>query len=67
MEERNIFELAAGRFRSVKRAIKRGLVSPYGVIYPKRPFNNRKSTLGRSENELKKKLYVRIHDRTKSL
>lgn len=67
MEERNIFELAAGRFRSVKRAIKRGLVSLYGVIYPKRPFNNRKSTKGRYENELKKKLYVRIHNRTKSL
>lgn len=55
-----------GEFKSINRAIKRGHVSPYGFAYPKRPFNNRKSTLGRYENELKKRLYVQLRNRTKS-
>lgn len=75
MEEKNVEELinpsgcieAVRKFKSVRRAIRRGLVSPLGFIYPKRPFNNRKPTSGREENELKKKIYVRIHNRTKSL
>lgn len=29
-------------FKSIRRAIKRGHVSVFGDIYPKRPFNNRK-------------------------
>jgi len=45
------------RFRSVKRAMRRGHVSPIGVIYPSRPFNNRKPTPGRSFNEKKKLIY----------
>lgn len=48
------------KFKSVNRAIKRGLVSPLGVIYPKRPFNNRKPTLGRTMNEEKKRIYERV-------
>lgn len=51
------------KFRSIKRAMKRGLVTPYGVIAPKRPFNNRANTSKRKDvhsrvnNELKKDLY----------
>lgn len=44
-----IFE-AVRKFRSVKRAMRRGHVSPIGEPYPNRPFNNRKPTLGRSFN-----------------
>ena len=29
-------------FKSIRRAIRRGHVSVFGNIYPKRPFNNRK-------------------------
>lgn len=60
---------AQQRFKSVRRAIKRGLVSPFGVVYPKRPFNNRgnSNTNGkyhsRTMNELKKKIYVGIQDK----
>ena len=49
---------AISKFRSIRRAIKRGHVDLVtGRIYPKNPFNNRKPTLGRTHNELKKKLY----------
>ena len=49
---------AVSKFRSIRRAIKRGHVDLItGRIYPKNPFNNRKPTLGRTHNELKKKLY----------
>ena len=52
---------AVSKFRSIRRAIKRGNVDLVtGVIYPKRPFNNRKPTLGRLRNETKKKIYGKI-------
>ena len=49
---------AVGKFKSVRRAIRRGnadLIS--GVVYPRRPFNNRKVTNGRKFNELKKEVH----------
>lgn len=30
------------KFKSIRRAIRRGHVSIYGDVYPKRPFNNKK-------------------------
>lgn len=48
------------RFKSVRRAIRRGHVSPLGEVYPRRPFNNRKSTSGRKLNEDKKDIYEQI-------
>lgn len=30
------------KFKSIRRAIRRGDVSAEGVVYPSRPFNNRK-------------------------
>lgn len=54
-----LFE-AVRKFKSVKRAIRRGRVSEIGEIYPRRPFNNRKPTKGRSHNELKKYIYARL-------
>lgn len=31
------------KFKSIRRAIRRGHISFKGIIYPKRPFNNRKN------------------------
>lgn len=41
------------KFKSIRRAMRRGLVSLFGDIYPRRPFNNRKQRAG--SLELKKK------------
>ena len=54
-----LFE-AVSKFKSVKRAMKRGNVSPIGEIHPRRPFNNRKPTKGRKVNETKKMIYGRL-------
>lgn len=58
--ERGILHLrtyeAVSRFKSVRRAIRRGYVSLDGFIYPKRPFNNAKHKKG-SLNDMKKKVY----------
>lgn len=49
------------RFKSVRRAIKRGKVDLFtGTVYPKRPFNNRKPTPGRRFNESRKTIYGEI-------
>lgn len=54
---------ATSRFKSVRRAIKRGHVSIYGSVYPRRPFNNRANTSSRKNthsrvfNERKKLIY----------
>ena len=40
---------AVGKFKSIRRAIRRGLVSPSGTICPKRPFNNRACLLYTSD------------------
>ncbi len=49
---------AVSKFKSIRRAIRRGKVDLYtGIIFPKRPFSNKKRTLGRKLNELKKQVY----------
>lgn len=61
--EDNILHLrtheAVKRFKSVRRAIKRGHNSLDGVIYPKRPFNNAKHKKG-SLNDEKKRIYEQL-------
>jgi hypothetical protein len=47
---------AVHKFKSVRRAIKRGHVSFDGYIYPKRPFGNTRS----KTNSLKRNIYERI-------
>lgn len=44
------------RFKSIRRAIRRGHVSIYGDVYPKRPFKNIKSKKG-NITYMKKRLY----------
>lgn len=52
---------AVSKFKSVRRAIRRGHIDQScGIIYPNRPFNNRKTTIGRSHNQLKKRIYEQI-------
>lgn len=64
--ENNILHLrtydAVKRFKSVRRAIRRGHISLDGVIYPKRPFNNVKHKKG-SLNDEKKRIYEQLKHR----
>lgn len=49
---------AVSKFKSVRRAIRRGRVDLFtGIIYPTRPFNNRKHTSGRKINTLKQQIH----------
>ena len=60
---------AVSRFKSVRRAIRRGYVSLDGFIYPKRPFNNKANTCkrkghhSRAINERKKMIYEQLKHR----
>lgn len=47
-------------FKSIRRAMKRGHVTPWGVVAPKRPFNNRSRTAGREQQLLKERLYGQV-------
>nr|UWG27150.1 MAG: hypothetical protein [Bacteriophage sp.] len=64
--EDNILHLrtheAVKRFKSVRRAIRRGHISLDGVIYPRRPFNNVKYKKG-SLNDKKKRIYEQLKHR----
>lgn len=57
---------ALRRFKSTKRAIKRGLLLPNGMIVPKRPYHNRantskrKHTDSREDNTIKKYMYAEL-------
>lgn len=68
MEELNLSTyVAVGRFKSVRRAIRRGLVTPQGIIMPSRPFNNKKNSCKRGKhsrpmNEEKKRVYASIRE-----
>lgn len=55
--------VAVGRFKSIRRAIRRGHVSLYGDIYPKRPFNNRKRGPGTITYE-RRKVYEQYRNST---
>lgn len=48
------------RFKSVRRAINRGLLTEFGYIAPKRPFNSRKRTKGRKFQLIKERYYADI-------
>ena len=57
---------AVSRFKSIRRAIRRGHVTPTGIIIPNRPFNNKKNSCKRKGkhsrpiNEEKKRIYARL-------
>lgn len=59
--------VAVGRFKSVRRAIRRGQVTPQGIIMPSKPFNNKKNSCKRGKhsrpmNEEKKRIYASIRE-----
>lgn len=47
-------------FKSVNRAYRRGHLTSFGVLIPKRPFNNRKRTKGREMQVTKERIYNEI-------
>lgn len=47
---------AVSKFKSVRRAIRRGHISPYGDIYPKRPFGSTNT----KENRVKRQIYGQL-------
>ena len=57
---------AVSKFKSIRRAIRRGHVSLDGIIFPKRPFNNKANTSrrkghhSRTINERKKMIYEQL-------
>ena len=64
--ERNILHLrtydAVSKFKSIRRAIKRGYVSLDGIVFPKRPFNNARHHKN-SLNNRKKEIYEQLKHR----
>ena len=54
------------RFKSIRRAIRRGHVITEGIVIPRRPFNNRANTSRRKgahsrvDNETKKMIYGQL-------
>jgi hypothetical protein len=48
--------IGVSKFKSVRRAIRRGHMSIFGDIYPNRPFNNRKS----KESKVKRQIYGQL-------
>lgn len=58
------------KYKSFRRAFRRGHCTINGTIIPRRPFNNRKPTPGRMENESKKLIYAeykRYLEKTKAV
>lgn len=52
---------AVSKFKSVRRAIRRGHVDLiFGIVYPNRPYSNKRTTPGRSHNQFKRKIYEQI-------
>lgn len=52
------------RFKSIRRAIRRGHVSVHGSIYPHRPFKNVSTKDGRhSMTKLKQSIYAQLTNR----
>lgn len=54
------------KFKSIRRAIRRGHVSIYGDVYPKRPFNNKKRGPG-SITYTKRRLYEQFTHKNRTV
>jgi hypothetical protein len=50
------------KFKSVRRAIKKGYCSIYGDIYPRRPFNNRKRNKKGDITNQRRKVYKHMKE-----
>lgn len=55
------------KFKSVRRAMRRGHVTPWGTVAPKRPFNNRSRKKGTRPLEIEKeRIYGQLKHRSKA-
>jgi hypothetical protein len=54
------------KFKSIRRAIRKGYVSVFGDVYPKRPFKNIKSKKG-NITYMKKRLYEQAHHKNRKI
>ena len=69
LKDLKIFE-AVSKYKSVARAMRRGDITKYGTLVPKRPFNNRANTSNRKGvhsrvmNEYKKSIYGSLTGQT---
>ena len=55
------------KFKSIRRAIRKGYVTPWGTIAPKRPFNNRSRKKGTRPLEIEKeRIYGQLKHRSKA-
>lgn len=48
--------MGVSKYKSIRRAIRRGHVSIFGDLYPKRPYNNR----GTKDSLIKRQIYEQI-------
>lgn len=51
--------MGVNKYKSIRRAIRRGHVSMFGDLYPKRPFNNR----GTEDSLIRRQIYGEIRQR----
>ena len=58
---------AVGKYRSIRRAIRKGHVTSWGEEVPKRPFNNGKRTSGRELQISKEKIYGELKYRSQAV
>ena len=57
---------AVGKYKSIRRAIRKGQVTHWGEEVPKRPFNNRKRTDGREMQITKERIYGQLTGRSQA-
>lgn len=65
-EPKMMLYLAVGKYKSIRRAIRKGHVTSWGEEVPKRPFNNRKRTSGRELQISKEKIYGELKYRSQA-
>lgn len=58
---------AVGKYKSIRRAIRKGHVTSWGEEVPKRLFNNRKRTSGRELQITKEKVYGELKYRSQAV
>ena len=57
---------AVGKYKSIRRAIRKGQVTHWGEEVPKRPFNNRKRTDGKELQITKERIYGQLTGRSQA-
>ena len=48
--------MGVSKYKSIRRAIRRGNVSIFGDLYPRRPYNNR----GTKDSKVKRQIYEQL-------